>query len=237
MSQELIERAYRAGYLKATGMDGWDKMDHELRAIEREASAYAATLCQAARVDEGMVDRVAKAIADAVGNGMREKYEAHARAAIAALSAQPAMNEPSGNSGELAQPAERQGECVPRLMARDEATFIKPEFRGAYVAGWNDARTWVLTHPAAPVGVPDGMVLVRKASLSYWQRELNGARQGDNAQQRAEIVHSGIAAYLAAAPSAPQGNAGLGIPSCGKPLCSENDHHPLCPSAPQGVER
>jgi len=49
--------------------------------------------------------------------------------------------------------------------------------------------------------VPGGQVLVRESMVRHWQRELNAARQGDNAQERSAHVHASITTTLAAAPS------------------------------------
>ena len=53
---------------------------------------------------------------------------------------------------------------------------------------------------SSPADVDGGKVAVRESKLRYCIRELNGARQGDNPQQRAEIVHGVLTAALAAQP-------------------------------------
>lgn len=53
--------------------------------------------------------------------------------------------------------------------------------------------------PPASVEVPEGMVAVHESKLRHFVRELNGARQGDNPQARAEYVHGALTALLAAA--------------------------------------
>ena len=58
-----------------------------------------------------------------------------------------------------------------------------------------------------------------------WEQGRHGAEAGSLVVQSTVVVRHRIDES-----SAPQGNASLGIPSCGKPLCSENDHHPLCPT-------
>jgi hypothetical protein len=118
-----------------------------------------------------------------------------------------------------AQPAERQGEAVPRLMAKDDASFIKPEFRGAYATGWNDARTWVLTHPAAPVGVPDESI----EENGKWFVLMDGERY-EVSQIEAEgwdYCVSYMQKLNAAAPPAPQGKAAAWCPKC----AANQPHH------------
>lgn len=51
-------------------------------------------------------DAIAKAIADAVGNGMREKYERHAEAALTVVAPQLLLTAKHAESDHLTQPAQ-----------------------------------------------------------------------------------------------------------------------------------
>ena len=60
----------------------------------------------------------------------------------------------------------------------------------AYNRGWNDCLDALARQPAAV----DGVVALRESVLRYCVRELNGARQGDNPECRAELVHAALTA-------------------------------------------
>jgi hypothetical protein len=202
----------------SVGSRKWEAAQVAARAVRGMGS-------QAARVDEDVRDRVAKAIADVIGHGMREKCYAHADAALeAALSA---------------QPAERQGEAVACIDARHLQLLRKDWRQGNCLKHPDDAKSGdvkLYLHPAAPVGVPDGWKLV---PVEPTEEMLEAAATHDTSPRDAKTDQWNRDTWsfmVEAAPSAPQADRRTNyvsgsVDGSGKFQPTQQD-----PSAPQGVE-
>lgn len=91
-------------------------------------------------------DAIAKAIADAVGNGMREKYERHAEAALTVVAPQLLLTAKHAESDHLTQPAQAVDVTEEMIGRARDALFGSQDYdmgNGGYIG--DDAIRAMLT--------------------------------------------------------------------------------------------
>jgi hypothetical protein len=172
---------------------------------EARVRDWSATLRQqAARVDEGAIRSVIDKMRDAASNSADFHYVADqddvaewTTALEAALSAQPAERQ-----GEAAKVADADIEAMRAAamgIQHNKETWFPMTERRLRAA----AKALLARHPAAPVGVPDGWVLVPALMTAELEAAMVGAwNDGPHA------VHK---AMLSAAPPAPHDAQGGGV--------------------------